>query len=97
MFCLHRNNCSYTVYMKLMRSVSNYIIGMHFQVFQFLSRLVELQSSDEMKMFYTEHDFQVELVNFKINLKVHEEGIQHKPTKWIICNKAIDSNIEKKT
>ena len=30
MFCLHRNNCIYTVCMKLVKNVGNYIIQMHF-------------------------------------------------------------------
>ena len=62
MFCLHSNNCMYTVFMKLVRNVSNYIIRMLFKFFNW-SHLVELPSSDEMKMFYTEHDFQVDLEN----------------------------------
>ena len=41
------------------------------------SRLVELPSSDEMKMFYTEHDFQVDLENFEFKLKFHADRIQH--------------------
>ena len=44
-----------------MRNVSNYIIQIHFLVLHVWSRLGELPSSDEMKMFYTEHDFQVDL------------------------------------
>ena len=48
-------------------------------IFKFLtwSHLVELSSSDEMKMFHTEHDFQVDLENFKLNLKFHGDRIQH--------------------
>ena len=42
------------------------------------SRLVELQSSDEIKMFYTSHDFQIDLKNFKFNFKFHAERMQHK-------------------
>ena len=34
------------------------------------SRLVELPSSDEMKMFYTEHDFQVDLENLRVQLEI---------------------------
>ena len=34
------------------------------------SRLVELSSSDEMKMFYTEHDFQVDLENLRVQLEI---------------------------
>ena len=32
------------------------------------SRLGELPSSDEMEMFYTEHDFQVDLENLRVQL-----------------------------
>ena len=46
MSSLHRNNCICTVYMQLVRNVSNYITRMH-----------HLPSSDEMIMSYTEHDF----------------------------------------
>ena len=42
------------------------------------SSLVELPSSNEMKMFYTEHDFQVDIENFECTLKFHAESIQHK-------------------
>ena len=37
-------------------------------IFKFLnwSRLLELPSSDEMKMSYTEHDFKVDLENFEL-------------------------------
>ena len=46
---------------------------MHFSVLQ----LVTLGwSSDEMKCFYTEHDFQVDLESFEFNLKCHAERIQ---------------------
>ena len=31
-----------------------------------------------MKIFYTEHDCQVDLENFEFNLKFHAERIQHK-------------------
>ena len=73
MFCLHRNNCIYTVCLKLVQNVCTYIIQMHF-FFKFFnwSRLVELPSSDEVKMFHTELEI------FKINLKFHAERIQHK-------------------
>ena len=49
-------------------------------IFKFFtwSRLVELPSSDEMKMFYTEHEFQLDLENFQFNLKFHAERMQHK-------------------
>ena len=49
-------------------------------IFKFFnwSRLVELLSSEEMKMFYTEHDFQVDLENFEFNVKFHAKRIQHK-------------------
>ena len=53
MFCLHRNNCIYTVCMKLVQNVSNF------------------------EMFYTEHDFQVDLENIEFNLKFHAERIQN--------------------
>ena len=33
-----------------------------------------------MKMFHTEHDFQVDLENFEFNLKFYAEGIQHSIT-----------------
>ena len=42
---------------------------MHFEVFQSWSRLVELPSSDEMKMFYTDHDFKVDLENLRVQLE----------------------------
>ena len=41
------------------------------------SLLVEFPNSEEMKIFYTKHDFQVDLENFKFNLKFHAERIQH--------------------
>ena len=49
-------------------------------IFKFFncSRLFQLPSSDEIKMFYTEHDFQVDLENFEFNLKFHAERIQQK-------------------
>ena len=43
---------------------------MHFLVLHAWSRLVELPSSDEMKMFYTEHDFQDDLENFDIRVQL---------------------------
>ena len=48
-------------------------------IFKFFtwSWLVELPSPDKMKMFYREHDFQVELGNSEFNLKFHAERIQH--------------------
>ena len=58
-----------------MRNVSNYIIQIHFYVLHAWSRLVELPSSDEMKMFYTEHDFQVDLEIYEFSLKFHAERI----------------------
>ena len=67
---LHINNCIYTVYTKLMRNVSNYIIQIHFYVLHAWSRLGELPSSDEMKMFYAEHDFQVDLENLRVQLEI---------------------------
>ena len=41
-------------------------------IFKFFnwSRLVELPGSDEMKIFYTEHDFQVDLENSRLQLKI---------------------------
>ena len=47
------------------------------RIFKFFtwSRLVELPSSDEMKMFYAEHDFQVDLENFEFNFKFQAENI----------------------
>ena len=56
MFCLHRNNCIYTVCMKLVQNLSN----------AFLSSSIghawlEFRRDE---MFYTEHDFQVDLENF---------------------------------
>ena len=42
----------------------------HFFRFFNWSRLVALPSSDEMKMFYTEHDFQVELENLRVELEI---------------------------
>ena len=71
MLCLHRNICIYTVCMTLVRNIINYqIISFEciFKLFKW-SRFVELPSSDEMKMFYTEHDFQVDIENFELNLK----------------------------
>ena len=48
-------------------------------IFKFFtwSQLVELPSSDKMKMFYTKHDFQVDLRNSEFNFKFHAERIQH--------------------
>ena len=43
---------------------------MHFEVFQSWSRLVELPRSDEMKMFYTDHDFKVDLENLRVQLEI---------------------------
>ena len=34
------------------------------------SRLGELPSSDEMEMFHTEHDFQVDLENLRVQLEI---------------------------
>ena len=34
------------------------------------SRLVEHPSSDEMKMFYTKHDFQVDLETLRVQLEI---------------------------
>ena len=41
-----------------------------FYVLHAWSRLVELQSSAEMEMFYTEHDFQVDLKNLRVQLEI---------------------------
>ena len=67
---LHINNCIYTVYTELMLNVSNYIIQIHFKVLHVWSRLGEFPSSDEMEMFYTEHDFQVDLENLRVQLEI---------------------------
>ena len=75
--CFDRNNYIYTVYMEWVRNVSNYNIRLHFKFFN-RSRLVELPSSDEMKMFYTEHDFQVDLENLRVQLEIYAERIQRK-------------------
>ena len=53
-----------------MRNVSNYIIQIHVEVLHAWSRLGELPSSDEMKIFYTEHDFQVDLENLRVQLEI---------------------------
>ena len=53
-----------------MPNVSNYIIHIHFKVLRAWSRLGELPSSDEMEMFYTEHDFQVDLENLRVQLEI---------------------------
>ena len=47
------------------------------------SRLVELPSLDKMKMFYTEHNFYVDLKNFSLKLHASEriEEITSKPFK----------------
>ena len=45
--------------------------------FFYWSRLVALPNSDEMKVVYTEQDFQVDLENFEFNLKFHAERIKH--------------------
>ena len=45
---------------------------MHFKVFH-----NNFRSSDGVKMFYTEHNFQVDLENFEFNLKFHTERIPH--------------------
>ena len=77
MLCLHRNNCNCTVFMKLVRKVSNYIsFECTFKFFNW-SCYFQFPSSDEMKMFYTEHNLQVDLENFELNLKFHAERIQH--------------------
>ena len=39
------------------------------------SRLVEPPSSDEMKLFYAEHDFQIDLEKSEFTLKFHEKRI----------------------
>ena len=71
---LHRNTFIYIVYMKFVRNVSYYIIQIHQihsnTILHAWSRLVELPSSDEMEMFYTEHDFQVDLENLRVQLEI---------------------------
>ena len=67
---MHINNWIYTVYTKLMQNVSNYIIQIYFKVLHARSRLGELPSFDEMKVFYTEHDFQVDLENLRVQLEI---------------------------
>ena len=67
MFCLHRNSCIYTVCMKSLRSVSNYHLNAFF--LQLITLGFQLPSTDEMKLFYTERDFQFDLENFEFNLK----------------------------
>ena len=42
----------------------------HFFRFFNWSRLVALPSSNEMKMFYTEHDFQVEPENLRVQPEI---------------------------
>ena len=75
MFCLQRNNCIYTVYMKLVRKGIKSFVCI-FRIFNG-SRYFQLPNSDEMATFYTEHDFQVDLENFDSNLKFPAERIQH--------------------
>ena len=41
-----------------------------FNFFMCGSRLGELPSFDEMEMFYTEHDFQVDLENLRVQLEI---------------------------
>ena len=45
--------------------ISNTFLSLHAW-----SRLVELPSSDEIKMVYTEHDFQVDLENLRVQLEI---------------------------
>ena len=51
-------------------------------IFKFFnwSRLVALPSSDKMKMFYTEHDFEVDLENFEFNLNFMRKEINISPS-----------------
>ena len=56
--------------MKLVQNVGNYIIQC---IFKF--NWLEFRRDE---MFYTEHDFQVDLENFEFNLKFHAERIQDK-------------------
>ena len=74
MFCLHINNCIYTVCMKLVLNVSNYIIQMHF-ISSIGHAWLEFKRDE---MFCTEHDFQVDLENLEFNLKFHAVRIQKK-------------------
>ena len=46
--------------------------SIYFKLFTWLN----FPSSDEMKMFYTENDFQADLENFEFNLKFHTERIR---------------------
>ena len=75
MICLHRNNCIYTVCMKLVQNVSNYIIQMHFLSPSIGHAWLEFRRDE---MFYTEYNFQVDLENFEFNLKFHAARIQDK-------------------
>ena len=59
--------------MKLVQNVSNYIIQMHFSSID--HAWLEFRRDE---MFYTEHDFQVDLENFEFNSKFHAERIQDK-------------------
>ena len=61
--------------MKLVQNIGNYII----QINAFLSSIghVWLEFRRD-EMFYTEHDFQVDLKNFEFNLKFHAESLQDK-------------------
>ena len=81
MFCLHRNNCIYTVCMKLVHNVSNYIID-HSNAFLSSSIRYTWLEFRRDEMFYPENDFQVDLENFEFNLKFHAERIQDKCRIW---------------
>ena len=53
-----------------MQNLSNYSIPNFELIIKFFncSRHFQFPSSDEMKIFYTEHDFQVDLENLEFNL-----------------------------
>ena len=74
--CFHRSKYIYIAYMKLVKMLVIISFECIFKFFNW-SRYFQLPSSDEMKMFYTEHDFQVEHKNFEFNLNLHAERIQY--------------------
>ena len=67
--------------MKLVHNVSNYIID-HSNAFLSSSIGYAWLEFRRDEMFYTEHDFQVDLENFEFNLKFHAERIQDKCRIW---------------
>ena len=67
-----QNNCIYTVCMKLVQQLY------HSNAFLSSSIGHTWLEFRRDEMFYTEHDFQVDLKNFEFNLKFHEERIQDK-------------------